>query len=130
MHVLCQVALNACHSSEDVISHCLVFYSPAKSILRGDVCSEHVWLGLPVAKATCLVKRYLKCKSWSPHSASACIAVPAFLSAKWRRLLQGMQLWKQYAKNCMSSAEAGHGSSQVLGPLPWDHKVLLFCCRD
>ncbi len=80
-----------------VSAHCPVFCSPAKSILCGDVCGEHVRFGPPDAKA-CLVKRYLKCKSWSPHDAPARIAVPMFHSANWRRLLQGMQLWKHYAK--------------------------------
>ncbi len=69
------------------------------------------------------MKHYLKCKSRSPHNTSACIAVPAFHSAKWRRLLQDMRLLKQYAKGSMLFAEAGHGSSQVLGPSPWDYEV-------
>ncbi len=34
-----------------------------------------------------------------------------------------MRLLKQYAKGSMLFAEAGHGSSQVLGPSPWDYEV-------
>ena len=32
---------------------------------------------------------------------------------------------KQYAKGSMLFAEAGHGSSQLLEPLRWDHKVYM-----
>ena len=69
------------------------------------------------------MKHYLRCKSRAPHNTSACIAVPAFHSAKWRSLLQDMRLLKQYAKGAMLFAEAGHGSIQVLGPSPWDYEV-------
>lgn len=41
----------ACPSGEAGVSRCPVSYSLAKSTLCGDVCSEHVWLGPPVAKA-------------------------------------------------------------------------------
>ena len=95
-----------------------MFYSPAKSFLSGDVCGEHVRLCPPVVRLEPFVKHYLKCKSWSPHNTSACIAVPAFHSAKLRRLLPDMRLFEQYAKGSMLFAEAGHGSSQVLRPLP------------
>ena len=119
-----QFTVDACCSDDGVNSHCAVFYSPAKSFLYGDVCGQHVWLCPPVARVERFVKRYLKCKSKSPHNTSACIAVPAFHSAQWRKLLQGMQLIKQYAKGSMLFAEAGHGSTQrALGPSPWDYEV-------
>ncbi len=100
-----------------------MFYSPAKSFLSGDVCGEHLWLCPPVVRVERFVKHYLKCKSRSPHNASACIAVPASHSAKWRRLLPDMQLLKQCAEGSILFTEAGHGSSQVLRPSPWDYKV-------
>ena len=100
-----------------------MFDSPAKSLLSSDVCGEHVRLCPPVARVERFVKHYLKCKSWSPHDVSACIVVPAFRSAKWRRLLQDMRLLKQYAQGSMLVADAGHASSQVLRPAPWDYKV-------
>ena len=118
-----QFTIDACSSDEGVNSHCPVLYSLVKSFLSGDVCGEHVWLCPLVARVERFVKHYLKCKSRSPHNTSACIAVPAFHSAKWHRLLQDMRLLKQYAKGSMLFAEAGHGSSQVLGPSPWDYEV-------
>ena len=116
--------VDACCSNDGVNSRCPVFHSPAKLFLCADVCGQHVWLFPPVARVERFVKLYLKCKSRSPCDTSACIAVPAFHSAKWCRLLQGMQLLKQYAKGSMLFAEAGHSSSQrALGPSPWDYDV-------
>ncbi|DBA92040.1 TPA: hypothetical protein ACH3X2_14246 [Trebouxia sp. C0005] len=119
-----QFIVDTCSSSSGVNSHCPVFYSPAKSFLSADVCGPHVWLHPPVAKVEPFVKHYLKRKAQVPAKTSACAVVPAVHSARWRKLLQGMQLLRKYPKGFTMFAEAGQGSGQrALGPLPWDYEV-------
>ena len=81
--------------------------------------SQHMWLHPPVAKIERFVKHHLKCKAQTPAKTSACVVVPAFHSARWRQLLQSMQLLKKYPKGSMLFAEAGQGKIKE----PWGPRL-------
>ena len=117
--------LDACCDESGVNSLCADFCSPAKSFLSSDdVCGKHVWLHPPTGRIGRFVKRYLKCKAKPPDITSACVLVPAWQTAKWRHLLSGMKLLKQFAKGSMLFTQAGSGGGvRPLGPSPWDVEI-------
>lgn len=107
-----------------VNSHCSEFCSPSKSFLSSDVCGQHVWLHPPCGRIDRFLKHDVQGKAKSPANTSACILVPADQTAKWRKLLSGTTLLKQYSKGFMLFAQAGSGANaKAIGPSPWHIEI-------
>lgn len=103
----------AAHCSDQTAAGYFEKCCHAEHFLHQDVSGHHVWLNMPVKRASAYIKHYLSCKAKAPLSTSACILVPASFkraSSRNRRLLKGMQLLMQITErdDCVSALQPGH----------------------
>ncbi len=83
------------------------------------LAGHHVWLQPPASDMANMLSQYLQLKQNSPSQTSACVLVPRWRRAPWRRLLRGMRLVRTYTKGEQVFCDGSGG----LQGLPWDTEV-------
>ena len=117
--------LDACCNDDGSNAHCARFCSPRDSFLSlSSLAGQHVWMNPPYSNISAFLRHYLQLKMLSPHSVSGCFVVPKWLGQRWRKLLTGMQLLKQYEKGTvLFSAPRPGGARAVLPGVRWAVEV-------
>ncbi len=83
------------------------------------LAGQHLWLQPPASHIASIVSSYLQSKQQAPSQTSACVLVPRWRRASWRRLLHGMQLVRTYSKGQQVFTDGAAG----VRALPWDCEV-------
>ena len=71
-------------------------YCDVEDFLEKDISGKHTFVSPPFSKIEAVLKHYKACKAEDPEHTSICILVPGWQNEKWRPLLKGFTLMKEY----------------------------------
>lgn len=113
---------DACCNNNGSNAHCRNYACPSRSFLNADLTGHTVWMHAPFHRLQAFLQHYLQSKRDDP-SISGCFLVPAWKTARWRPLLEGMRHVQTFAAGTRIHNFSTNPADADLQGLPWDMEV-------
>ena len=93
------------------------------TFVGSDCTGQQIWLQPPVDQIPQAIAWYKQQKQLSPYNTSACIAVPAWRKATWKKQLSSMQLIHQIPKGTALLTTQSNDGAPVNVPSPYGIRI-------